>query len=193
MKKLLIVLGVIAVAVGAQAASFNWTSSGTSSGKTINSVAGTALYSSETAYTLYLFDAAVVSQDALLTALRADSTKTLADFTSVKSQTLASNSQITATSFDYGSAGNDYSFYFAVINGDNVFMSNSLTKGAQEADTVNVAFTGLGSATKNAFGETAVFSGTSGSGAGWYAVPEPTSGLLMLLGMAGLALRRRRA
>ena len=32
-------------------------------------------------------------------------------------------------------------------------------------------------------------------GAGWYAasVPEPTSGLLMLLGMAGLALRRRRA
>ena len=32
--------------------------------------------------------------------------------------------------------------------------------------------------------------------AGWTvtgAVPEPTSGLLMLLGMAGLALRRRRA
>ena len=35
------------------------------------------------------------------------------------------------------------------------------------------------------------------SGAGWYTagepVPEPTSGLLVLLGMAGLALRRRRA
>lgn len=29
--------------------------------------------------------------------------------------------------------------------------------------------------------------------AGWQAVPEPTSGLLLLLGMAGLALRRKRA
>ena len=27
----------------------------------------------------------------------------------------------------------------------------------------------------------------------WYAIPEPTSGLLLLLGVAGLALRRRRA
>jgi len=36
-------------------------------------------------------------------------------------------------------------------------------------------------------------------GAGWYSVatpspiPEPTSGLLMLLGVAGLALKRKRA
>ena len=37
--------------------------------------------------------------------------------------------------------------------------------------------------------------GTSSTPTAWStaAVPEPTSGLLMLLGMAGLALRRRRA
>ena len=33
---------------------------------------------------------------------------------------------------------------------------------------------------------------SSAAGA-WHAVPEPTSGLLMLVGLAGLALRRRRA
>ena len=50
---------------------------------------------------------------------------------------------------------------------------------------------------QNAY-STAFKDATAGyTGAGWYsqasAVPEPTSGLLMLLGMAGLALRRRRA
>ena len=32
-----------------------------------------------------------------------------------------------------------------------------------------------------------------GSGVAWTAVPEPTSGLLLLLGVAGLALKRKRA
>lgn len=191
MKKLTIALGVAAVAAGVQAAAFNWTSSGTNAGKTINDKSGSALYSTETAYTLYLFDAAVVSQDSLLAALRADSTKTLADFTSVKSQALASNSRITATAFTYGSAERNYDFYFAVINGDDVFMSSSIGVTGQASDTVNVSFSGLGSATKNAFADsTATF---AANGAGWYAAPEPTSGLLMLLGMAGLALRRRHA
>lgn len=41
----------------------------------------------------------------------------------------------------------------------------------------------------------AAMSASSFNGAGWYtqSVPEPTSGLLMLLGVAGLALKRKRA
>ena len=37
------------------------------------------------------------------------------------------------------------------------------------------------------------FDTATGATGGWQAVPEPTSGLLMLVGLAGLALRRKRA
>ncbi len=190
MKKLVIALAVAASAAVVNAAAFNWTSSGmTAAAKTINSKAGTALYSSETAYTLYLFDAGVTSQDTLLAGLRGD--KAITTFTSVATQTLASNSQITAQEFSYGSAGTNYDFYFAIINGDDVYLSSSKTVMGQASATASVAFANLGTSTKNAFSDsTATF---ASKGAGWYAVPEPTSGLLMLLGMAGLALRRRRA
>lgn len=48
-------------------------------------------------------------------------------------------------------------------------------------------------ATKNTLGNLSLKIGGTGDATSWTAVPEPTSGLLMLLGMAGLALRRRRA
>ena len=189
MKKLVIALAAVACAAVVNAAAFNWTSTGTNAAKTINSKAGSALYSSETAYTLYLFDAGVTSQDTLLAGLRDN--KAITTFTSVASQTLASNSRITAQEFSYGVAEQGYDFYFAVINGDDVFLSANKTVTGQASDTVAVSFGGLGTATKNAFSDsTATF---AANGAGWYAVPEPTSGLLMLLGMAGLALKRKRA
>ena len=70
-----------------------------------------------------------------------------------------------------------------------------------DAETVASAsyayITATESATTGASGQTATMyfeslGGTATAG-NWTAVPEPTSGLLMLLGMAGLALRRRRA
>lgn len=71
-----------------------------------------------------------------------------------------------------------------------MFLSASASAAAQLADTSDVYFSGLGTATKNVFADaSATF---EANGAGWYAVPEPTSGLLLLIGLAGLALRRKR-
>ena len=59
-------------------------------------------------------------------------------------------------------------------------------------DTQPVAFGAQTSVSKATFADTTA----TYAGAGWYqaaAVPEPTSGLLILLGVAGLALKRKRA
>ena len=73
-----------------------------------------------------------------------------------------------------------------------------ITTDGYEAKSDVVAFTTLGTgdttlnfAEGDGFNTSYTFS-TSTAGA-WQAVPEPTSGLLMLLGMAGLALKRKRA
>ena len=51
------------------------------------------------------------------------------------------------------------------------------------------SYAGIGSGSSDNFG-----SGGAGFDPGtWTAVPEPTSGLLLLLGVAGLALKRKRA
>ena len=76
-------------------------------------------------------------------------------------------------------AGNSYDFFFTFEDGDKVFTSATKSATAQATATATIQFANMASQTQNA--------------SNWAAVPEPTSGLLILLGMAGLALRRRRA
>lgn len=68
-----------------------------------------------------------------------------------------------------------YDFRFVITDGDKEFMSGQKTVPAQLADTASIKF-----------GSQADVKWTGN-------VPEPTSGLLLLLGMAGLALRRKHA
>ena len=75
-----------------------------------------------------------------------------------------------------------------------------LFNNAAAADATYYAYTAAGSTTINAAGSDAsinfgTLDAATASTGGWQAtaVPEPTSGLLMLVGLAGLALRRRRA
>ena len=79
--------------------------------------------------------------------------------------------------------------FFAIVSGDDMYISKIAGKAAQSVGTASIAFGNQASASKSVFGD-ATFASP-----GWYttAVPEPTSGLLLLLGMAGLALKRKRA
>ena len=92
------------------------------------------------------------------------------------------------------STGDSYAF----ANGSTYYVSSIIkaNDGAASWEAALASFTlgDTGDATLN-FTSGAGFdvAGQKWSDAGWQSVPEPTSGLLMLLGVAGLALKRRRA
>lgn len=82
----------------------------------------------------------------------------------------------TATTFSSDDliGGSTYKFFYTLEDSaGNTFESGTRTLRAQATSTGTLAFASTGTWTA--------------------AVPEPTSGLMMLLGMAGLALRRKRA
>lgn len=91
----------------------------------------------------------------------------------------------TTAKFDVDSAvaGTSYDFYFVVTGTKDgkeyAYTSSIKSVTAKDVGQASIAFGNLSTATQ-----------TAGA---WTAVPEPTSGLLMLLGMAGLALHRRHA
>ena len=187
MKKLMILAAVAAVASCAQAASYVWCSTTPlfDPGQTENYLpSGTSAY---------LFDASQVSQADLLGIVLASQedwmTRAIAG---TEAKTTGDVTSINETSFDREQeTGTEWQAYFALVysdgNASHLYVSELVDARALEMGATTLTFEQSGTYSKILREADEGFSDP-----GWYAIPEPTSGLLLLLGVAGLALRRRR-
>ena len=177
MKKLMIAAAIVCAAVMAQAGSVKWATSTAviAAGKTGDTDFATG--------TLQLF---CVAKDTSFDTVFAMAKN--GSFTEVKSGTLSSG-KITTVTFDYSPNG-DYDWYAYLKSGDNFFISSAKYASVGTVGTANVGMYLKSQSNSGVINDVS----KGANGAGWYgAVPEPTSGLLLLLGVAGLALKRKRA
>ena len=184
MKKLMILAAAVVASVAANAAAITW-----GSGTVYLADSSKAGKDAVTGY-LFLIDATTYSTlaanetgAAMSDAVYAAYGSSLSSATASKTTTAKGVANIT----DPTVYANGDTAYAAVlfIEGDN-YMGNVATYTLTSDLDASV-----GGMATTLFGN--VGSSTTATAWSTAAVPEPTSGLLMLLGMAGLALRRRRA
>ena len=188
MKKLMIVLAAVAMGGAANAAKFNWSAP---SGRLLDGL-GSAI-ENRYAGTGYLFNAGTVTQDAIIAAFI--SASGVGDTLDTALSTGEFSSGRASASADFVGPDASFNAYFVALGkdasgNDAIYISDTVVAEYATVGTGQIEF-----GKQNDYSSVGFKDAYAGySSAGWYtAVPEPTSGLLLLLGMAGLALKRKRA
>ena len=199
MKKLMMALGIVALAATVQAATFRWyngspispvtDNTGTMTSGTVYLFAGNGQADLLTGYVAAIA-ASTSAADYLTGATGYAGSSTLTTGGKFGTTTVASASVDTGGRAVWSETTTDATrnYFQVLVDGDNIYISDTIAVTVKGTGNSNIAF-------QNNESRTALKQAADGyAGGGWYAaVPEPTSGLLMLLGMAGLALRRKRA
>ena len=177
MKKLMLMAVAAVLAVGAQAATVNWKSGANVLGPDGSTKLG------KDAYMMYVWDNLSESQ---YNSLSVDKVYDTYSTQLASAKSASSGSATLGTTVKNTSAADDTTYYAAVLliykEGSDTYYIANKAMGTTDAVGGGVTVTGLGKF---------IGGGTSGTAVTWTAAPEPTSGLLMLLGLAGLALKRK--
>ncbi len=182
MKKLMTFAACAIIAGVTQAASVGW------------SLAGATNYKND-AYQFFVIGQNGADSIAAITALLDAGTDTASY--AFGTGTIANSGGAIVTAANSGKTldgGTTYTGFFVIFDSDTVTAGSTNYALVSGASGLTVSPSATAAAISFVAGNQATFlNNTSNWKSYGEAVPEPTSGLLMLLGMAGLALRRKRA
>ena len=173
MKKIIIGVCAVMLGIAAQAATVNWSANAIQSSPDNAVAAGwlVQIYSSDVVYSYDAANAGTIT-------------------TWASGSTVAAGTTFRASGSSTQDNGTTTAYYAVIydattIDGAKNYFVTSVKSGSISAN---------GSDKSLSFGNMTSTSTTSAFyGNSWQAVPEPTSGLLLMLGVAGLALKRKRA